>query len=91
MTNRDGALSARLDLGGGVSAEIRRLDGVIHGVAYWHTCNGVYDSEDFISVKPEWPDGWELVSLEPLTLSPSLLCRACGHHGFIRNGRWENV
>lgn len=30
-----------------------------------------------------------VVSYEPLTLSPSLLCRACGHHGHIRGGRWE--
>lgn len=36
---------------------------------------------------------WELVSLEPLTLSPSLLCRApgCTDHGFIREGRWVPV
>jgi hypothetical protein len=25
---------------------------------------------------------------EHLTISPSVLCRACGHHGFIRDGRW---
>ncbi len=33
-------------------------------------------------------DLWTLVSREPLTLAPSLLCRACGDHGFIREGRW---
>lgn len=27
-------------------------------------------------------------SWDPLTLSPSLLCRSCGHHGFIRQGKW---
>lgn len=32
---------------------------------------------------------WQIESVDPLTLSPSLLCRACGHHGFLRNGRWE--
>lgn len=32
---------------------------------------------------------WQVESMEPLTVSPSLLCRVCGHHGFIRNGRWE--
>lgn len=32
---------------------------------------------------------WTVESWEPLTLSPSLLCRGCGHHGHIRNGRWE--
>lgn len=31
---------------------------------------------------------WRVVSLEPLTLEPSLLCTKCGHHGFIRDGRW---
>jgi len=31
---------------------------------------------------------WQLVNLEPLTLSPSLLCNLCTDHGFIREGRW---
>lgn len=30
---------------------------------------------------------WTLVSLDPLTVTPSLLCH-CGDHGFITNGRW---
>ena len=31
---------------------------------------------------------WTVESDDPLTLSPSILCRACGDHGFIRNGKW---
>ena len=31
---------------------------------------------------------WTVESWEPLTLSPSLLCKLCGDHGFIRAGRW---
>lgn len=31
---------------------------------------------------------WTVESWEPLTISPSVLCRACGNHGFIRGGRW---
>lgn len=31
---------------------------------------------------------WQVQSWEPLTLSPSLLCRVCGDHGFIREGKW---
>lgn len=31
---------------------------------------------------------WELHSLEPLDISPSLLCVTCGDHGFIRAGKW---
>jgi hypothetical protein len=30
---------------------------------------------------------WTIERLDPLTLSPSLLC-VCGDHGFIRDGRW---
>lgn len=31
---------------------------------------------------------WEVVQEDPLTLTPSLLCRQCGDHGYIREGRW---
>lgn len=32
--------------------------------------------------------GWTVVSKDPLTISPSILCPACGTHGFIRAGKW---
>lgn len=31
---------------------------------------------------------WRVVSWEPLMLEPSLLCRVCGDHGFVKNGKW---
>ena len=31
---------------------------------------------------------WTVVEFDPLTLEPSLLCRLCGNHGFVRDGRW---
>ena len=31
---------------------------------------------------------WQVLSWEPLTLNPSLLCLRCGDHGFIRDGKW---
>jgi hypothetical protein len=31
---------------------------------------------------------WTVESWSPLTLSPSILCRLCGDHGFIRAGKW---
>lgn len=34
---------------------------------------------------------WKIESEDPLTLSPSILCRACGDHGHIRNGKWERA
>jgi len=76
------------DLGHGVSAELRYVGGVLDGVAYWHPCKGVTNRPDYVSVKPAWSDGWDVVSVEPLTLVQSLLCRICGHHGHLREGRW---
>lgn len=31
---------------------------------------------------------WKIVQHEPITLEPSLLCRACGDHGYVREGKW---
>lgn len=31
---------------------------------------------------------WTITQESPLTLTPSILCRACGDHGFVTNGRW---
>lgn len=31
---------------------------------------------------------WQLHSLDPLHVEPSILC-SCGRHGFVRNGRWQ--
>jgi len=74
------------DLGAGVTIERRYLDDKFEGLAYWHptptgqVCQGyVYFDDD---------TGWKLRSEQPLTIEPSLLCLACGHHGVITNGRW---
>ena len=34
------------------------------------------------------PKGWQLVSRDPLTISPSVLCGECKVHGFITDGKW---
>lgn len=39
-------------------------------------------------IEPNKPT-WAVEQWDPLTLSPSVLCGACGDHGWIRNGRWE--
>jgi hypothetical protein len=80
----DGAI----DLGHGVTAEVRRIDGEIDGVEWTHSCAKGVTAPDYLPVKPAWKDGWDLVSDVPLTRSPSLLCRVCGYHGYITNGRW---
>lgn len=34
------------------------------------------------------PKIWTIVSVEPLTVTPSILCHGCGMHGHITNGEW---
>jgi len=48
---------------------------------------------DLDGVRNAFPDRpvWTVEQLSPLTLSPSILCRRCGHHGWIRDGRWETA
>lgn len=77
-----------LDLGDGNVAEIRGD----YGLAWHHKRPD--NGEDCTALGwVHWhgPNGWTLVSREPLTLSPSLLCTVCGAHGFIRDGRWLPV
>ena len=85
-------MSGPIDIGHGVTAEILRDEsGVVQGVRYEHPCGPdprAANTEGWIPVKPNRPDGWDLVSEEPLAVAPSVLCTACGHHGFIREGRW---
>lgn len=45
-------------------------------------------SGHFIPTHAESAVRWTIESMQPLTLSPSLACRVCGDHGFIREGRW---
>ena len=77
-----------LDIGFSVRARIVRCDGELDAIEYEHACSEPAMAVSHIAIKPAWKDGWDLISSDPLTLSPSLLCRVCGHHGSIRDGRW---
>lgn len=97
----DGNESAwTLDLGDDVTLRpIVHHDGSGALVAFimHHPCKDKCGS--FVSVKqddpgPSWTCSFSGVvesieQLRTVTLSPSLLCTACGHHGFVRNGKWE--
>ena len=80
-------------------------DGNWVGIHEWHVCSArdvpgpfgdgttagfiAFDTPDARAVTTEQSPKWRVESREPLTLSPSILCRPCGHHGFIREDRWE--
>ena len=62
---------------------------VPHVTADGSLCEGFVTLEGDVQarVHPGAPK-WRVECWEPLTLSPSLLCRTCGDHGFIRGGKW---
>ncbi len=82
------------DVGHGVTVHRRYMDGVLAGFAYDHSRP---DGTECPSGKGSWipvvvgetsRHEWTLHSESPLTVSPSLLCPVCNHHGFIQGGRW---
>ena len=78
------------DIGHSVElGEIRTVEGVTSGVNYAHLSPDGKRHESFIHFNLFGEKtGWDVLSMKPLTLSPSLRCRRCDHHGFIREGRW---
>lgn len=92
-----------IDIGPGVTVEIHRVDGEAYGLTEHHTdpsrpthdaargnCCGYcrFDNDVGTRVHADYSGPrWKVESLDPLTLSPSILC-SCGHHGFIKQGKW---
>jgi hypothetical protein len=85
-----------LDLGDGHIARFAYYEDEISGCNIQHKRKDGTDCDGWVPWKGRaWDrsfDGkitsWDLVSEEPLTLSPSVLCRACGDHGFVQQGKW---
>ena len=60
-------------------------------VRFRHRCDrgdrGIITCAPAIQVGPHG-NGHTIVSLQPLTISPSILCPDCNTHGFVRDGVW---
>jgi hypothetical protein len=77
------------DIGHGVSVELLRdASGAVEALALWHPCCGGERSGAWLPVHPVHSRGWAVAVESPITVSPSILCMTCGHHGWIRDGRW---
>lgn len=70
------------------------LAGQLTGFRVTHPRGGIEGAPECHGGNGSWipthdeDHGWTVVSLDPLTLTPSLACRVCGDHGFIREGTW---
>lgn len=71
---------------------VTRRDGSKAGIYEWHRDpQGQWCAGYILFAQPHESHtrpSWTVESEQPLTLSPSVLCRACNNHGWIREGRW---
>ncbi len=58
--------------------------GVYYGDRQWGFCN--FDTSAVRAVFGGHV--WQVIQREPLTITPSILCRSTGLHGYITGGRW---
>lgn len=71
-----------------ITLGVGAFEGYVH---FHHDCiNGYGDAFRSRGSIPLLPHarGWTLVSADPLTVTPSVLCIACQTHGFITDGKW---
>jgi hypothetical protein len=84
-----------LDLGGGHRFEFteNQAGELAGGIHYHPRPDGSGECGGFVMFRGKGRDGepeWDVISMDPLTLDPSLLCRSCGSHGHIINGKWKD-
>lgn len=72
--------------------------GELAGIDEWHRKPGAGWCRGWIAFEATaWSRGfvdiatWKVEQRDPLTLTPSIACRACGSHGFIESGKWRNA
>jgi hypothetical protein len=85
-----------IDIGTGHRTQYREYQGEPAGIIEWHLkpdgkwCRGwvAFHGSKWANQFKAGDVGWNVTQREPLTLTPSILCRSCGSHGFITNGQW---
>lgn len=85
-----------IDLGDGHTLTFAQYEGEVSGCSIAHKKPDGSDCDGWVAFAGRaWSRAfsgniatWTVESEKPLTLSPSVRCRACGDHGFVRDGRW---
>lgn len=96
MTADSEAMADVIDLGDGHTLTLQRFEGELSACVIAHKKKDGTLCEGFIPFTGRaWArsfgnriTSWEVISESPLTLSPSVQCRICGDHGFVRGGKW---
>ena len=86
-------MSDGIDIGHGVTIYFVQHSGADCGLIEEHVDKNGHKCSGYVHFRDKPPAEnqrrqWTVESRDPLTLSPSILCTTCGHHGFIRDGKW---
>ena len=73
-------------------SDVYTLHYVTGTVRFEHVCVRPRDNETLL-IAPMLTGqgqvgGHQVVSISPVTITPSILCTDCGMHGFITGGKW---
>ena len=93
MTDRravdDDGWDRAIDVGGGVRLLVTDAPNWPEcEVMVEHTCKDIGQGERLV-IAPGLSPGHRITQLDPVTITPSLLCPDCGLHGFITDGTWR--
>lgn len=53
-------------------------------IEFRHQCMSDKTVVGLLPINPQ--TGWAVICKDPLTVTPSVLCKTCGWHGWIQNG-----
>lgn len=89
-------LQAPIDIGQGVTIVGVLYKGQVVGINEEHNDQSGARCSGYVRFRIPTNDttnrpSWVIEAEEPLTLSPSILCTTCGHHGWIRDGKWVSA
>jgi hypothetical protein len=92
--NPEGVPKDAIPIGSGTFMVKVFKDGAWVGIIEFHNHNGEYDGGyvafDVAGNETYQKDKWQVISLEPLTITPSVACHTCTHHGYITEGVWKD-
>ena len=79
------------DVGGGVQI-VGYTQGGVPGPAGLLERHACVDGYQHVGMLPydrgQGGPVWRVLAEDPTTIAPSVLCRQCGLHGWIRDGQW---
>jgi hypothetical protein len=86
-----GPVKQRITVGGHEGHDLQVLVMVNGQMRFSHVCHLRGGHTLRIAPLLQLEAGHRVEQMDPLTISPSILCEDCGLHGFVREGSWTSA